>query len=149
MTTKRRIAITDEHGKHVAAVYVPESTIDFESATLEGFAIPGLTTLRGRSFRNAIMYWAMMAGADLSGCNFEGAELRGANLIDASLIGANLTAANLGLDNLGGATFLQGANLTSAILDRANLSGAVFDKRTVFPTGFDPIAASMVLKRES
>jgi len=149
MTTKRRIAITDEYGEHVAAVYVPEGTIDFESATLEGFAIPGLTTLRGRSFRNAMMYWAMMAGADLSGCNFEGAELRGANLIDASLIGANLTAANLGLDNLGGATSLQGANLTSAILDRANLSGAVFDKRTVFPTGFDPIASGMVFKRES
>ena len=52
MTTKRRIAITDEYGEHVAAVYVPEGNIDFESATLEGFAIPGLTTLRGRSFRN-------------------------------------------------------------------------------------------------
>jgi len=95
MTTKRRIAITDECGQYVAAVYVPEGTIDFESATLEGFAIPGLTTLRGRSFRNAMMYWAMMAGADLSGCNFDGAELRGANLIDASLIGAKLTDAIL------------------------------------------------------
>jgi uncharacterized protein YjbI with pentapeptide repeats len=146
MTIKRRIAITDERGEHVAAVHVPEGTIDFESANLEGFAIPGLTTLRGRSFRYALMYWAMMAGADLSGCNFEGAELRGANLINASLIGANLTGANLGLDNLGGATSLQGANLTNAVLDRANLSGALFDERTVFPAGFDPIAAGMVLK---
>jgi uncharacterized protein YjbI with pentapeptide repeats len=148
MTTKRRIAITDEHGEHVASVYVPDGTIDFESATLEGFVIPGLTTLRGRSFRNAMMYWAMMAGADLSSCNFEGAELRGANLTDASLINANLTAANLGLDNLGGATSLRGANLTNAILDRTNLSGAVFDKRTVFPVGFDPNAAGMILKGE-
>jgi uncharacterized protein YjbI with pentapeptide repeats len=62
---------------------------------------------------------------------------------------ANLTAANLGLDSLGGATSLQGASLTNAILNRAKLSGAVFDKRTVFPEGFDPIAAGMVLKGES
>jgi uncharacterized protein YjbI with pentapeptide repeats len=148
MTTKRRIAITDEYGAHLAAVYVPAGTIDFESATLDGFVIPGLTTLRGRSFRNAIMYWAMMAGANLSGCNFEGADLRGANLSDASLIGANFTAANLGLDNLGGATSLRGADLTNAILDRAKLSGAAFDRRTIFPLGFGPAAAGMVLNGE-
>ena len=146
MTIMRRIAITDEHGGHVAAVRVPEGTIDFEAANLEGFVIPGLTTLRGRSFRYALMYWAMMAGADLSGCNFEGAELRGANLINATLIGANLRGANLSRDNLGGASSLQGANLTNAVLDRANLSGALFDERTVFPAGFDPIAAGMVVK---
>jgi uncharacterized protein YjbI with pentapeptide repeats len=149
MTTKRRVAITDEYGQHVAAVYVPEGTSDFESATLESFVIPGLTTLRGRSFRNATMYWAMMAGADLSGCNFEGAELRGANLRDACLIGANLCRANLSVDNLGGTTSLHGANLTNAVLDGANMSGAMFDRRTVFPVGFDPSAAGMVAESES
>lgn len=149
MSIKRRIAITDEHGQHVAAVYVAEGTIDFESATLEGFVIPGLTTLRGRSFRNATMYWAMMAGADLSGCNFEGADLRGANLRDASLIEANLRRANLGVDNLGGATSLQGANLTNAILEDANMCGATFNSRTVFPGRFDPIAVGMVAEIEN
>jgi uncharacterized protein YjbI with pentapeptide repeats len=148
VTTKRRIAITDEYGEHVAAVYVAQGTIDFESADLESFVIPALTTLRGRSFRNATMYWAMMAGADLSGCNFEGTDLRGANLRDALLIGANLTRANLGVDNLCGGTSLQGANLTSAVLDGANLSGAKFDARTIFPDGFDPRAAGMVVDGE-
>jgi uncharacterized protein YjbI with pentapeptide repeats len=145
VTTKRRIAITDEYGKHVAAVYVAQGTIDFESAELDGFIVPGLTTLRGRGFRNATMYWAMMAGADLSGCNFEGADLRGANLRDALLVGANLSRANLGQDNLGGGTSLQGANLTNAVLDGARVSGARFDARTVFPDGFDPRAAGMVM----
>lgn len=149
MATKRRIAITDENGAHVAAVYVPEGTIDFDSAILEGFAIPGLTTLRGRSFRNAVMYWAMMAGADLSGCNFEGADLRGANLRDASLIGANLSCANLGEDNLGGSTSLQGTNLTDANLGGTIMLGARFDHRTVFPMGFDPYAMGMVAEDET
>jgi uncharacterized protein YjbI with pentapeptide repeats len=64
------------------------------------------------------------------------------------LIDPNLTAANLGLDNLGGATSLQGANLTNAVLDRTNLSSAVIDEQTLFPVGFDPIAAGMVSKGE-
>jgi hypothetical protein len=62
---------------------------------------------------------------------------------------ANLTAANLGLNNLGGATSLQGRKSHKCHSKRAKLSGAVFDKRTVFPEGFDPIAAGMALKGES
>jgi uncharacterized protein YjbI with pentapeptide repeats len=143
MTDKQRVAIVDELGKHIAAIYVTPGTKDFEGAVLEGFVIPGITTLRGRSFRNAKMYWAMMAGADLSGCNFEGADMRGANLRDAKLVNANLRDADLGLDNLGGATQLQGADLTDAILHGAKLAGAEYDDRTRFPDEFVPEQAGM------
>jgi uncharacterized protein YjbI with pentapeptide repeats len=144
MTRKRRIAITDKH-EHVAAVYVSVRTVEFEGAALESFVIPGVPTLRGKSFKNASLYWATMAGADLSGCNFEGADLRGANLDGASLVGANLRGANLGRDNLGGPTDLLGTDLTDASLEGAILTGARFNAHTVFPAGFDPNAVGMLM----
>jgi uncharacterized protein YjbI with pentapeptide repeats len=145
MTRRRRIAITDEHGEQAAAVYVSVRTVEFEGAALESFVIPGVRTLRGKSFKNASLCWATMAGADLSGCNFEGADLRGANLDGASLVAANLRGANLGRDNLGGSTHLLGTDLTDASLEGAILSGARFNSHTVFPAGFDPNAAGMLM----
>lgn len=47
----------------------------------------------------------------------------------------------VGVD-LGGA-YLEGANLYGASLGGENLSGAFYDKYTVFPDGFDPVAVGM------
>jgi uncharacterized protein YjbI with pentapeptide repeats len=58
-----------------------------------------------------------LQGADLRGRNLWGADLRRANLRDADL---------------------RGANLGGALLAQADLTGAVYNRRTVWPTGFDP-----------
>jgi hypothetical protein len=145
MRRKRSSKITDQPGDHVACVYVSVRTVEFEGAPLESFFIPGVRTLRGTSFRNASLYRARMAGSDLSECDFEGADLRGANLDGALLVGANLRDANLGADNLGGSTHLLGADLTNAILEGANLQGARVNSHTVFPAGFDPAAAGVMM----
>ena len=141
---KRRVAITDDYGAHIAAFYLPPESVDLENGNLDGLAAPGNSTLRGRSFAGSSLYWAMLEGSDLSGCNFEGSDLRGANLKSARLVGANLRQANLGLDNLGGATQLQGADLTGAVLNHCNLAGAEYDSDTRFPKGFNPESAGMI-----
>ncbi|HJR73038.1 MAG TPA: pentapeptide repeat-containing protein [Luteimonas sp.] len=142
--SKRRVAISDDYGGHIAAYYLPSDSVDLENGNLEGFSAGGVSTLRGRSFAGSSLYWAMLEGADLSGCNFERSDLRGANLKSALLAGANLRQANLGLDNLGGSTRLQGADLTGAILNQCNLVGAEYDSNTQFPKGFDPESAGMI-----
>ena len=140
-THKRRLAIVDDDGTHIKAVYVEPGTNGFEGADLSGLAAPGIRNLRGVSFRSAVLYWACLADADLSGCNFEGADLRGATLEGAKFVGANLRGAKLSRDNLGGMTNLRGADLTDADLLGANLTDAEYDDRTKFPAGFSPVSA--------
>ena len=107
---------------------------------------------------------ANLTGANLTGANLTGANLTGANLTDAYLTGAyltdayltdaNLTDANLTDANLTGAyltdAYLTGANLTGANLTGANLTdayltGARYSQLTLWPTGFDSVAAGAVL----
>lgn len=144
MTHKRRLAIADDDGQHIKAVYVEPEANGFEGADLSGLCAPSIQNLRGVSFRHAILYWANLCGADLSGCDFEGADLSGAALQEARFVGANLRGATLGRDNLGGATKLQGADLTGVQLHGADLRGAEYDDRTKFPAGFDPHAYGCV-----
>jgi hypothetical protein len=73
------------------------------------------------------------AGANLNGANLSWANLSAANLSAANLSGANLSWANL-----------SGANLRGADLSGADLSGAVYDKYTVWPAEFNPVAARAV-----
>lgn len=141
MTHKRRLAIVDDDGEHIMAVYVEPEANGFEGADLSGLSAPLIRNLRSRSFRRANLYWANLQAADLSGCDFEAADLRGAHLEDAVLVGANLRNAKLGRDNLGGSTHLEGADLTGAQLHGADLRGAMCNARTKFPDGFDPQVA--------
>ena len=144
MTHKRRLAIQDDDGEHIMAVYVEPDANGFEGATLDGLQALLMSNLRGTSFKGASLYWANLGGSDFSGCNFEGANLAGATLRDTKLVGANFRNAHLGLDNLGGSAKLQGADLTDAILEGANLKGAEYDASTKFPRGFSPDRAGMV-----
>ena len=144
MTHKRRLAIQDDDGGHIMAVYVEPSANGFEGADLSGLSAPLITNLRGTSFKGATLYWANLEKADLSGCNFEGANLAGATLREAKLVGANLRNAFLGLDNLGGPTRVQGADFSGADLSGATLKGAEFNGATTFPAGFSPAQAGMV-----
>lgn len=144
MTLRRRLAITDDDGRHIKAVYVEPDAHGFEGADLSGLCAPYIQNLSGVCFRRAILYWANLCGADLSDCNFEGADLSGAALRDARLVGANLRDAKLGRDNLGGSTDLQGADLTGAQLHGADLNGAKYDDTTKFPLGFDPHSSGCI-----
>jgi uncharacterized protein YjbI with pentapeptide repeats len=62
-----------------------------------------------------------------------------------NLLGADLRWANLKRANLAGAN-LAGANLAGAKLRRINLTGATSDRKTVWPSGFDPKAAGVIVE---
>jgi uncharacterized protein YjbI with pentapeptide repeats len=80
---------------------------------------------------------AALGYANLSGANLANANLTGADLHRANLTDANLSRAVLNLVDL------KGANLTRANMSSANLTGAMYDVQTVFPAGFNPLAAGM------
>jgi uncharacterized protein YjbI with pentapeptide repeats len=61
------------------------------------------------------------------------ANLGRANLKGTWLAGANLREANL-----------HGADLTKATLHEADLTGAKADGDTIWPDGFDPVAAGVI-----
>jgi uncharacterized protein YjbI with pentapeptide repeats len=140
-THKRRLAVLDDDGTHLKAVYVEPDANGFEGADLSGLAAIGVRNLRGTSFRGTILYWANLSDADLSGCDLTGADLRGAVLQGTKLVGANLRGAKLCRDALGGTTNLRGADLTEATLEGAELAGAEYDDETRFPSGFSPAKA--------
>ncbi len=73
-------------------------------------------------------------GADLFGAGLEGADLSGADLNEANLKRAGLEGANL-----------SGADLVGAKLRWTNLTGAICDRNTVWPPGFDPTAAGVII----
>ena len=59
--------------------------------------------------------------------------------------GANLTGVDLPCVLLGGADLTE-ANLSGAYLKGANLLAAIADKDTVWPEGFDPVAAGVIFE---
>ena len=124
-----------------------------------GVDLSGVIFPPGRYRPNSQAPNANFSGASLEGSgndyyrsNFSGSNFTGANL-RAGFSEVNFTKAKLTNANLDGAA-LQGANLTEAILSGANLrnsnltgavlSGALYDSQTLWPTGFDPVAAGAV-----
>lgn len=130
--------------------------------------------LSGHNLAGANLTGANLTGANLRRVNLKGAYLFGANLTDATLIEADLTDANLEWStmkaaNLDGATLrcadLTRANLTQASLRNtslsevnligtslrgaeitgASLSAAVADLNTVWPDGFNPVDAGVLI----
>ncbi len=77
---------------------------------------------------------ASLVGEDLSDINLSGMDFSGADLRSANLQNANLSDADL-----------SGADLSTADLTGADLLGAQYNTETIFPLGFDPVAAGMVL----
>ena len=70
-------------------------------------------------------YGANLSDADLTDANFSGAELEAVNFT-----GANLTAANLS---------------NARINQNTNFTGAIYSSGTIWPYGFDPVAAGAIL----
>ena len=104
----------------------------FDGAHLDGANLAngllGRASFRGASLRGAVMSGCVAAGAD-----FSGADLREARLVGAQRGGGMFAMADLG-----------GADLEGSVL-----SGALFDAGTVWPDGFDPVAAGAVKIGES
>ena len=115
----------------------------------------GGANLRGADLRDADLWDADLRDADLRDANLRDANLRGAyltgayltrtDLTDANLTDANLRDANLRGAYLGGAN-LGGANLGAANLRAADLWDASANRLTVWPDGFDPKAAGVIVR---
>ena len=103
--------------------------------------------LSGRDMSGLYLRACNLLRANLKGTNLDGANLNGAYLGWASLSEAILKGADLGEADLAGARLegadLSGANLCGTNLMRADLTGvklagARYDRRTVWPIGFEP-----------
>ncbi|MGE0151729.1 MAG: pentapeptide repeat-containing protein [Reyranellaceae bacterium] len=82
------------------------------------------------SFVHATLKAASLTGASARQSDFTGADFRDALLDKADLRGARLSGADL-----------RNALLAGALLQQADLRGAIYNGATVWPAGFDPIAA--------
>ena len=106
--------------------------------------------LTGANLRDADLRDAYLAGANLRDANLRDADLRDAYLAGAYLTRSNLTDANLRDAHLRGASLrgasLAGANLRGADLGDADLWDASANRLTVWPDGFDPIAAGVIVR---
>lgn len=109
-------------------------------------------SMRGASLQRAKLCFDNLGGTtdfhgtDLSGANLREAEIHGAEFLATILIGADLRGC-LGNRPLAGRfTRFDGADLTDALLEGAHLTGAQYDSKTVFPRGFNPVRAGMVMR---
>jgi uncharacterized protein YjbI with pentapeptide repeats len=93
--------------------------------------------LRRASLRKANLREASLSGADLSGADLTRAFLRNTDLSKANLRDATLNEANL-----------SGADLSEAILRNAHLFESKYNKKTIWPEGFDPEKARAKLVPE-
>lgn len=108
----------------------------------------------GADLTGAYLFRANLEGVDLWGATLTGARLREANLARTNLSGASLEKAHLWYTDLTEADLrnvdlteaqLNHANLSGTYLQRTNLQGAKYTTDTIWPEGFDPIAAGAIL----
>jgi len=105
-------------------------------------------SLKGANLQGASLGDANLQGAILADARLQKAFLRDANLQGVSLDNAELQGAILAGAQLQGAS-LAGANLQGASLDDAQLEDAEADSKTIWPAGFDPRRAGVVLADRS
>jgi uncharacterized protein YjbI with pentapeptide repeats len=112
------------------------STASYQAKTLQGIRLSenDLTgwDLSGQDLANSSFSYSTLANANLAKANLTNADLGDAVLTNANLTGANLTNADV-----------EESELTDAELD----STTIYNQGTVFPDGFDPVAAGLTLVR--
>jgi uncharacterized protein YjbI with pentapeptide repeats len=96
---------------------------------LSGLDLAGVY-LRGKDFSDGELSEADLSGATMFGCVLVGTRLSGTKLVGTDLREANLTGADL-----------TGADLRGARLEDAVLNGVEWDDSTVWPQGYEPVAA--------
>ena len=135
---------------------------------VNGYTIEPGANLSGANLSGANLSGANLSGANLSGANLEGANLEGADLssvrvpFDGSgasdewllthdcddtfsittLSGANLTGANL----KGAKLYEEGLHPWATPSPWADLTRALADEETIWPKGFDPVAAGVIFE---
>ena len=139
--------------------YAVLSDANLQQANLFGADLTS-TNLTGSNLGSANLKNAFMGGADLTGSNLTGANLTGATFSTYNAGGGLTTYQLIDLTNTNFSnTILRdvsliGLNLGSATLTGADLTGARYSLNistvpdTMFPPGFDPDAAGMVLVPE-
>ncbi len=114
---------------------VPEDWRDFDGMTAFKASFAG-RRLDGATFRNAKLQDVAFFDADLRGADFSGVFIFGAWFGGAAMSGVRFRGANA-----------YSASFAAADLTGADLTGTRFRGRTIWPDGFDPIAAGAVLER--
>jgi uncharacterized protein YjbI with pentapeptide repeats len=148
------LIIRDREGKVLCdtEIDIDLELCDLRNADFHGQSIEALdlsdTDRKGADFSNADLYWTYLFRANCEGSNFRTSRLSGVVLDGANLRGADFTGAYISYDNLNGSSSLIETDLTGAVLDRVDLKGSRYNKHTIFPLGFDPIANGMVLLSE-
>ena len=127
---------------------------DFSGTTSVGFTKEQLYSTA--SYQEGNLQGIRLIASDLTGWDFARQNLAGANLERSTLTDANLTKANLTSACLPSSTLTQ-VNLSGTNLKNANLgdatavqsaifaSSTIYNQWTVFPSGFDPVAAGLTL----
>jgi hypothetical protein len=99
--------------------------------------------LNSASFRGNRMDKSSFAASELRRADFSGTNLYAANFRGAILDGADMSGAHLeGAD-------LRGASLKGANLSKTRVGGALYDEATIWPDGFDPVAAGAEIHLQS
>ena len=105
--------------------------------------------LRGVDLRDANLSGADLSGADLLGAKLQGSDLSGTNLSGAKLR-VSLPERRMAEARMRRAIYEYETNdsfrraLRQSALRDANLSGANYNAQTLWPAGFDPIAAGAI-----
>jgi len=115
---------------------------------IRAMVVEFIDKVKDGNVQGLLLAGANLRGRDLSGANLNNANLQFSNLADTNMAGADLSDANLHNANLSGAdlygTRLHNADLSGANLTDTNLVDAKYDRATIWPVGFDPVAAGAV-----
>ncbi|NEQ44915.1 MAG: pentapeptide repeat-containing protein [Leptolyngbya sp. SIOISBB] len=126
---------------YASAIGVDGTALDLTDQNLEGIDISDSHILG--DFSRTILDYAILENANLGRSN-----LTYASLAQACLINARFVRTNLAHTNLRGAD-IRNTNLRGSILDGADFDGAIYNEGTLFPAGFDPIAAGAILSDDA
>jgi uncharacterized protein YjbI with pentapeptide repeats len=125
---------------------------DLRNADFHGQSIETLdlsdTDLRRADFSGADLYSTFLFRANCEGANFRNSRLSGVVPDGANLRRADFTGAYVSYDNILHPSSLSEADLIDALLEGVDLRDSQCNRRTIFPSGFDPIANGMVLVSE-
>ena len=125
------------------------NSVDFRGVNLTGVDLSSFD-LSQAQFGNTTVFSDGSNGVNLSGTN---ANLSNLSLDNISFLGAQLNGANLSDSNLTNTIFfdadlsnaqVNNSNLTGANLTDANLTLTAYNAFTIWPDGFDPVAAGAV-----
>jgi len=154
---KRNNWLTDGSLKraHLKEANLHDLELDYVILTEANLSYANLerTFITASNFEMAFLQGANLKNANFFRSNLRSADLRGADLVETSLQETNLEGAILSYARMRKAD-LRGANLTNAKLDSADLRNAIltktkFNSNTVWPDGFDPVAAGAIFVEET